>query len=97
MYDLTLKNEWSRFVISIPKCALYTIKAPENIFHSVRSNEATAETNCQDSNCLPQGLGSRLPRSHLPRPLLGLTGSAQHSSAEPKEFVLRSTFKLSCP
>lgn len=83
MYDLTLKNEWSRFLISIPKCAHYTIKAPENIFHSVRSNQATAETNCQDSNCLPQGLGSCLPRSHLPRPLPDLTGNVQHSSAEP--------------
>ena len=65
MYNLTLKNECSWFLISIPKCALYAIKAPENIFHSVRSNWATAETNCRDSNCLPQGLASPFSASIL--------------------------------
>lgn len=37
MCDLTLKNERIRSLISIPKRALSTIKAPDNIFHSVSS------------------------------------------------------------
>ena len=104
MYDLTLKNECGGCVISIPKCALYTIKAPDNIFHSVRSNWATAETNCRDSNCLPQGLASRLPPSLPPSPPSPLQTwqvkcSARFSRASGVFFFffpLRSTSKLSC-
>lgn len=63
MFDSTLKNDGSGFLISIQKCVLYTIRAPDNIFHSVRSNWATAEANCRDSNCLPEGLASCFPPS----------------------------------
>lgn len=50
-WDETMKNDCSRFLISIPKCIVTTIKFSGNIY-TVSAKWATAEANCENSTWL---------------------------------------------